>query len=106
MGAERKSAYIDEKNKLLTAYHEVRWLAIDQDAPCSNLHRVATPWQHSILKVQCLCTRLHASLVVTHSVLCVTISRVAVCMVLSQLDRPLSCPKVTCFPSPKASTRR
>jgi len=23
LGAERKSAYIDEKNKLLTAYHEV-----------------------------------------------------------------------------------
>lgn len=43
MGAERKSAYIDEKNKLLTAYHEVRWFAIGQDAPCSNLHRGATP---------------------------------------------------------------
>lgn len=36
MGAERKSAYIDEKNKLLTAYHEVRWSAISEDAPCSN----------------------------------------------------------------------
>jgi ATP-dependent Zn protease len=25
MGSERKSAYIDEKNKLMTAYHEVRY---------------------------------------------------------------------------------
>lgn len=39
MGAERKSAYIDEKNKLLTAYHEVRGPAIKQDASCCNLHR-------------------------------------------------------------------
>lgn len=30
MGAERKSAYIDEKNKLLTAYHEVGWLAVNE----------------------------------------------------------------------------
>ena len=32
MGAERKSAYIDEKNKLATAIHEVRlsygWLVV------------------------------------------------------------------------------
>lgn len=42
MGAERKSAYIDEKNKLLTAYHEVRWFAIDQDVPCSNVRREVT----------------------------------------------------------------
>jgi ATP-dependent metalloprotease len=25
MGSERKSAYVDDKNKLMTAYHEVRW---------------------------------------------------------------------------------
>lgn len=29
LGAERKSAYIDEKSKLMTAYHEVRWRADD-----------------------------------------------------------------------------
>lgn len=27
MGSERKSAYIDEKSKLMTAYHEVRFVA-------------------------------------------------------------------------------
>lgn len=42
MGAERKSAYIDEKNKLLTAYHEVRRFAINQDVPYSNVHREVT----------------------------------------------------------------
>jgi ATP-dependent Zn protease len=32
MGAERKSAYIDDKNKLLTAYHEVRQSADNEDS--------------------------------------------------------------------------
>jgi ATP-dependent Zn protease len=27
MGAERKSFYIDDKVKLMTAYHEVSWVA-------------------------------------------------------------------------------
>lgn len=36
MGAERKSAYIDEKNKLLTAYHEVRRWTTNGNAGCSN----------------------------------------------------------------------
>lgn len=63
MGAERKSFYIDDKVKLMTAYHEVSrplGLLNNRDHAADFLHyrdRVVTRWSLCIPMVLCPCTR-------------------------------------------------
>lgn len=63
MGAERKSFYIDDKVKLMTAYHEVSgdiWVAERQVMVTESLRycdRAVTRWLPCIPMVPCLCTR-------------------------------------------------
>ena len=58
MGSERKSAYIDDKNKLMTAYHEVGFL----DPMILLLFdfvgdRVVTHWRCCTLTARYRCTK-------------------------------------------------
>jgi len=64
MGAERKSFYIDDKVKLLTAYHEVSGgllasrateLMVTESLHCCD--RAVTRWSLCIPMVPCPCTR-------------------------------------------------
>jgi ATP-dependent metalloprotease len=60
LGAERKSAYIDEKNKLLTAYHEVHNQPHESRVEISKLMdggREDMPWQLFIQMVPCPSTK-------------------------------------------------
>jgi hypothetical protein len=66
MGAERKSQYIDDKAKLVTAYHEVRyhWLFLANHS--SRLLRADMLLSPYIRKGQCLYIRLPVYLAVMH----------------------------------------
>ena len=73
MGAERKSFYIDDKVKLMTAYHEVSGapspvevteVMVTESRHCCD--RAVTRWSLCIPMVPCPCTKLPAFLADTH----------------------------------------
>lgn len=68
MGSERKTAYISDEVKRMTAYHEVTDAHPLMSWGPHFLFRVGTPLWRSTRTVRCLFTRLHVCHAVTLSV--------------------------------------
>ena len=68
MGSERKTAYISDEVKRMTAYHEVIYAYILMSWGSHFSFRVGMPLWRSTQTALCPFTRLHAYHAVTHSV--------------------------------------
>lgn len=60
MGSERKTAYISDEVKRMTAYHEVIYAHPHMSWRSHFPLREAMPWWRSTRMARCLFTRLHA----------------------------------------------